>query len=81
MVNVVPNYQHVAKKYSTMVWDNVTLKLELYGHAGVTVDISSQTHTVGTTADKIAREGLGKLSPILLFLNNYPGPHTILLLE
>ena len=29
MVNVTPNYQHVAKKKcSTMVWDNVTLKLE-----------------------------------------------------
>ena len=28
MVIVMPNYQHVARKCSTMVWDNVTLKLE-----------------------------------------------------
>ena len=28
MVNVMPNYQHVAKVCSTMVRDNVTLKLE-----------------------------------------------------
>ena len=28
MVNVMPNYQHVAKKCSTMVWDSITLKLE-----------------------------------------------------
>ena len=79
MVNVMPNYQHVAKKCSTMVWDNVTLKLEWDEH--VTGYISSQTHTVGNTPDKTVREGLGKLSPILLFLNNYPGQHAILLLE
>ena len=81
MVNYMPNYQYVAKKCCIGVSDSVILKLEWDEHAGVTGYISSHTHTVGNTADKIVREGLGKLSPILLFLNNYPGQHAILLLE
>ena len=81
MFNYMPNLQHVAKKCSIGVWDSATLKLEWYAHAGVTGYTSSQTHTVRNTADKIVRECLGKLSPILLFLNNYPGQYAILLLE
>ena len=81
MGNVMPNYQHVAKKCSTMVWDNVPLKLEWYADAGVTGYISSQTHTVGNTADKWYGKVLANCTPFFMFLNSYPGPHSILLLE